>query len=56
MWYQDSLRRFQVPERIEDAPSLQAGFRAAAERFAKVTEGPRRRDGGVGSPTPCAGT
>jgi alkanesulfonate monooxygenase SsuD/methylene tetrahydromethanopterin reductase-like flavin-dependent oxidoreductase (luciferase family) len=38
MWYQDSLRRFQVPERIEDAhPSLQAGFRAAAERFAKVS-------------------
>src|SRR4030095_1693704 len=38
MWYQDSLRRFQVPERIEDAhPSLQDGFRAAAERFAKVT-------------------
>ena len=38
MWYQDSLRRFQVPERIEDAhPSLQAGFRAAAERFGKVT-------------------
>ena len=38
MWYQDSLRRFQVPERIEDAhPSLQAGFRAAAERFRKVT-------------------
>jgi alkanesulfonate monooxygenase SsuD/methylene tetrahydromethanopterin reductase-like flavin-dependent oxidoreductase (luciferase family) len=38
MWYQDSLRRFQIPERIEDAhPSLQAGFRALAERFAKVT-------------------
>jgi len=38
MWYQDSLRRFQVPERIEDThPSLHAGFRAAAERFAKVT-------------------
>jgi alkanesulfonate monooxygenase SsuD/methylene tetrahydromethanopterin reductase-like flavin-dependent oxidoreductase (luciferase family) len=38
MWYQDSLRRFQVPERIEDAhPSLQPGFRALAERFAKVT-------------------
>ena len=38
MWYHDSLRRFQVPERIEDAhPSLQPGFRAAAERFAKVT-------------------
>ncbi len=38
MWYQDSLRRFQVPERIEDPhPSLQPGFRAAAERFKKVT-------------------
>jgi alkanesulfonate monooxygenase SsuD/methylene tetrahydromethanopterin reductase-like flavin-dependent oxidoreductase (luciferase family) len=38
MWYQDSLRRFQIPERIEDVhPSLQPGFRAAAERFAKVT-------------------
>ena len=38
MWYQDSLRRFQVPDRIEDThPSLQAGFRAAAERFKKVT-------------------
>src|ERR1700693_1598643 len=38
MWYQDSLRRFQVPDCIEDAhPSLQPGFRAAAERFAKVT-------------------
>src|SRR6266851_2117864 len=38
MWYQDSLRRFQVPERIEDThPSLHAGFRAAAQRFAKVT-------------------
>jgi alkanesulfonate monooxygenase SsuD/methylene tetrahydromethanopterin reductase-like flavin-dependent oxidoreductase (luciferase family) len=38
MWYQDSLQRFQVPERIEDAhPSLQPGFRAAAERFKKVT-------------------
>lgn len=37
-WYQDSLRRFQIPERIEDVhPSLQPGFRAAAERFAKVT-------------------
>src|SRR5258705_10603881 len=38
MWYTDSLRRFQVPKRIEDAhPSLQPGFLAAAERFAKVT-------------------
>jgi alkanesulfonate monooxygenase SsuD/methylene tetrahydromethanopterin reductase-like flavin-dependent oxidoreductase (luciferase family) len=38
MWYQDSLRRFQVPENIEEQhPSLQPGFRAAVERFAKVT-------------------
>jgi alkanesulfonate monooxygenase SsuD/methylene tetrahydromethanopterin reductase-like flavin-dependent oxidoreductase (luciferase family) len=38
LWYQESLRRFQVPDRIEDVhPSLQPGFRAAAERFAKVT-------------------
>ena len=38
MWYQDSLRRFIVPERIEDAhPSLQPGFRAMAERFGNVT-------------------
>jgi alkanesulfonate monooxygenase SsuD/methylene tetrahydromethanopterin reductase-like flavin-dependent oxidoreductase (luciferase family) len=37
MWYQDSLRRFQVPERIEDAhPSLQAHFRQLAERLATV--------------------
>lgn len=37
MWYQESLRRFQIPERIEDAhPSLQPGFRAQAERLAKV--------------------
>ena len=38
MWYQESLRKFQIPERIEDAhPSLQPGFRAMAERFTKVT-------------------
>src|SRR4030095_11226272 len=38
MWDQDSRPRFKVPERIEDAhPSLQPGFRAAAERFKKVT-------------------
>jgi alkanesulfonate monooxygenase SsuD/methylene tetrahydromethanopterin reductase-like flavin-dependent oxidoreductase (luciferase family) len=37
-WYQESLRRFQVPERIEDThPSLQPGFREAAARLAKVT-------------------
>jgi alkanesulfonate monooxygenase SsuD/methylene tetrahydromethanopterin reductase-like flavin-dependent oxidoreductase (luciferase family) len=54
MWYQDSLRRFQVPERIEDAhPSLQAGFRAAAERFAK--SGARRETFAFGSPDTVAG-
>ena len=38
MWYQESLRQFLIPERIEDAhPLLQPGFRAMAERFAKVT-------------------
>ena len=38
MWYQDSLRRFIIPERIEDThPSLHAGFRAMAERFSGVT-------------------
>jgi alkanesulfonate monooxygenase SsuD/methylene tetrahydromethanopterin reductase-like flavin-dependent oxidoreductase (luciferase family) len=38
MWYQESFRRFVVPDRIEDAhPSLQPGFRAMAEKLAKVT-------------------
>lgn len=38
LWYQEALRRFLLPERIEDAhPSLQPGFRATAERLAKVT-------------------
>jgi alkanesulfonate monooxygenase SsuD/methylene tetrahydromethanopterin reductase-like flavin-dependent oxidoreductase (luciferase family) len=38
MWYQDSFRRFVIPDRIEDAhPSLQPGFRAMAERLAQVT-------------------
>ena len=37
MWYQESLRKFQIPERIEAAhPSLQPAFRAQAERLAKV--------------------
>ena len=37
MWYQESLRKFQIPERIEEAhPSLQPAFRAQAERLAKV--------------------
>ena len=38
MWYQDSFRRFVLPDKIEDAhPSLQPGFRAMAERLSKVT-------------------
>jgi alkanesulfonate monooxygenase SsuD/methylene tetrahydromethanopterin reductase-like flavin-dependent oxidoreductase (luciferase family) len=38
VWYQESFRRFVVPERIEDAhPTLQPGFRAMAERLASVT-------------------
>jgi alkanesulfonate monooxygenase SsuD/methylene tetrahydromethanopterin reductase-like flavin-dependent oxidoreductase (luciferase family) len=38
LWYQDSFRRFVIPERIEDAhPTLQPAFRAMAERLGKVT-------------------
>jgi alkanesulfonate monooxygenase SsuD/methylene tetrahydromethanopterin reductase-like flavin-dependent oxidoreductase (luciferase family) len=38
LWYQESFRKFVVPERIEDAhPSLQPGFRAMAEKLGKVT-------------------
>jgi alkanesulfonate monooxygenase SsuD/methylene tetrahydromethanopterin reductase-like flavin-dependent oxidoreductase (luciferase family) len=38
MWYQDSFRRFVIPDRIEDAhPTLQPGFRAMAERLSQVT-------------------
>ena len=38
VWYQDSFRRFVIPERIEDAhPTLQPAFRAMADRLGKVT-------------------
>jgi alkanesulfonate monooxygenase SsuD/methylene tetrahydromethanopterin reductase-like flavin-dependent oxidoreductase (luciferase family) len=38
LWYQESFRRFVVPERIDDAhPSLQPGFRAMADKLARVT-------------------
>jgi alkanesulfonate monooxygenase SsuD/methylene tetrahydromethanopterin reductase-like flavin-dependent oxidoreductase (luciferase family) len=38
MWYQEWLRRFIVPERIDRVhPLLQPGFRAMEERFAKVS-------------------
>ena len=38
MWYQESFRRFVIPERIEDAhPTLQPGFRAMAARLDAIT-------------------
>jgi alkanesulfonate monooxygenase SsuD/methylene tetrahydromethanopterin reductase-like flavin-dependent oxidoreductase (luciferase family) len=38
MWYQESFRRFVVPDRIEDAhPALQPGFRAMAQRLASIS-------------------
>ena len=38
MWYQESFRKFVIPERIEDShPTLQPAFRATAERLSKVT-------------------
>ena len=38
LWYQESFKRFVVPERIEDAhPSLQPGFRAMADKLSRVT-------------------
>ena len=38
LWYQQSLARFLVPERIEAAhPSLQPQFRAMADRLASIT-------------------
>ena len=38
LWYQESFRRFVLPDRIEDAhPSLQPHFRQLAERLAKVS-------------------
>ena len=38
LWYQESFRKFVVPDRIEDAhPSLQPGFRAMADKLSRVT-------------------
>jgi len=56
LWYQESFRRFVIPERIEDAhPSLQPGFRAMAERLAAVTwDGLVRETLAFGSPDTVA--
>src|SRR5512132_319985 len=38
LWYQESFRRFVLPDRIEDAhPSLQPHSRALAERLARIS-------------------
>jgi alkanesulfonate monooxygenase SsuD/methylene tetrahydromethanopterin reductase-like flavin-dependent oxidoreductase (luciferase family) len=38
MWYQESFRKFVIPERIEDShPTLQPAFRAMAERLSNIT-------------------
>ncbi|HEU5319620.1 MAG TPA: LLM class flavin-dependent oxidoreductase, partial [Methylomirabilota bacterium] len=38
LWYQDALRRFLIPERIDRLhPLLQPGYRAMEERLAKIT-------------------
>jgi alkanesulfonate monooxygenase SsuD/methylene tetrahydromethanopterin reductase-like flavin-dependent oxidoreductase (luciferase family) len=56
MWYQDSFRRFVIPERIEDAhPTLQPAFRGMAERLSKVTwAGLRAETLAFGSPDTVA--
>ena len=56
LWYQDSFRRFVIPDRIEDAhPTLQPAFRGMAERLAKVTwEGLRTETLAFGSPDTVA--
>jgi alkanesulfonate monooxygenase SsuD/methylene tetrahydromethanopterin reductase-like flavin-dependent oxidoreductase (luciferase family) len=56
LWYQESFKKFVVPDRIEDAhPSLQPGFRAMAERLSKVTwEGLVAETLAFGSPDPVA--
>jgi alkanesulfonate monooxygenase SsuD/methylene tetrahydromethanopterin reductase-like flavin-dependent oxidoreductase (luciferase family) len=56
LWYQESFRRFVIPDRIDEAhPTLQPGFRAMAERLAKVTwEGLVRETLAFGSPDTVA--
>jgi alkanesulfonate monooxygenase SsuD/methylene tetrahydromethanopterin reductase-like flavin-dependent oxidoreductase (luciferase family) len=56
LWYQDSFRRFVIPDRIEDAhPTLQPAFRGMAERLSKVTwEGLKGETLAFGSPDTVA--
>ena len=38
MWFQESFRKFLIPERIEEShPTLHPGFRAMAERLSRIT-------------------
>ncbi len=55
-WYQESFRKFLIPERIEDThPSLQPGFRAMAERLSRITwEGLVAETLAVGAPDTVA--
>ena len=56
LWYQQALKRFLIPERIEDAhPDLQPGFRAMDERLSKITwEGLAKETLVFGSPDTVA--
>jgi alkanesulfonate monooxygenase SsuD/methylene tetrahydromethanopterin reductase-like flavin-dependent oxidoreductase (luciferase family) len=56
MWYQESFRKFVLPERMEDVhPTLQPGFRAMAERLSTITwEGLVRETLAFGSPDTVA--
>ena len=56
LWYQESFRKFVIPDRMDDAhPTLQPGFRAMADRLAKVTwEGLVRETLAFGSPDTVA--
>ncbi len=56
MWYQSSLKKFLIPERIQDThPSLQPAFRAMEERLSKITwEDLVRETVAIGSPDTVA--
>jgi len=56
MWYQESFKKFVLPERMEDVhPTLQPGFRAMAERLSTITwEGLVRETLAFGSPDTVA--